>query len=132
MAFDNKGYDHNLQIINKNNTEIKATFKVRIADDQKSRNKGLMFVKDLPQSYGMLFIFDEEKIINMWMKSTLISLDMVFIDKNDVIVKIVGSAPPLSKNIISSDYPAIKVLELNSGTARSVKLDIGDKIFLKN
>ena len=132
MAFDNKGYDHNLQIINQNKNEILGTIKVKIATSKDDRSKGLMFVRNLPLSYGMLFDFKNERIINMWMKNTLIPLDIIFIDKNDIIIRIVSPTAPLSMKIISSEYPAVKVLELNAGVAKSLKIDIGNRIALVN
>ena len=130
MALDDKDYNNNLQIINGTNQKIITTFKVRIAKNNSDQEKGLMFVKSLPESFGLLFDFPKEKIVNMWMKNTLISLDIIFIDKNDRVVQIFNSAPLLSQEIISSMLPAKKVLEINAGLAKKFDIKIGDKIKL--
>lgn len=129
MVFDIKGYDHNLQIINQNNEKI-ALFRVKISNDPESRSKGLMFVKDLPQNYGMLFEFEKEQIINMWMKNTPLSLDMIFIDKNNRIIKIEPQTKPFSTEIISSGNKITKVLEINAKLVESLGIKIGNKIKL--
>ncbi len=55
------------------------TVKARVADTVEKKEKGLMFVKHLPENEGMLFISEEDEPQHFWMKNTLINLDMVFI-----------------------------------------------------
>ena len=64
----------------------------------------------------------------MWMFNTLIPLDILFTDAEKKIIKIQKNAQPLSKNIISSEIPALWVLELRGGTAKRLGLKIGDLI----
>lgn len=127
---DNKNYIHNLQIISNNNDKVLSTFKVKIANKDSSREKGLMFIEKLPLNYGLLFVFEEEKIVRMWMKNTLIPLDMLFIDQEGKIVRIARSTKPLSRDIISSKYKVKSVLEINSDLAKKYKIRIGDKLKL--
>lgn len=51
----------------------------RIADTPEKQEKGLMFVKELPENEGMLFVFEQDEEQSFWMKNTLIDLDIVFI-----------------------------------------------------
>ncbi|SVD17931.1 uncharacterized protein METZ01_LOCUS370785, partial [marine metagenome] len=67
-------------------------FEVYIADTKSKRKKGLMHVESLPRNYGMLFKFDTPRIASIWMKNTYISLDLLFIDKNQTIIKIHNDA----------------------------------------
>lgn len=55
------------------------TVKARVADTPEKKEKGLMFVKRLPENEGMLFVSEEDEFQQFWMKNTLINLDMVFI-----------------------------------------------------
>jgi uncharacterized membrane protein (UPF0127 family) len=127
-GIDDRQYNHKLQIINGSNGEIITDFNVKIAKDDSSQEKGLMFVEKLPEDYGLLFDFKSEKISYMWMKNTLIYLDIIFIDKNNKIVNIEQSARPLSEKYISSKLDVTKVLEINGGLVKKLDITIGDKI----
>ena len=57
-----------------------ASITVEVADTPEAREKGLMFRRAIPQEYGMLFVFPEEQMLQFWMKNTLVSLDMIWLD----------------------------------------------------
>ncbi len=103
-----------------------------VVADRALQEYGLMNLKKLDTKNGMLFIFKQEDIINMWMKDTYIALDMIFIDKNNIIVKIKENATPLSLDVISSDKKVDKVLEINAFEARKHGIKIGQKIKYEN
>ena len=122
-----KNYNVKLQIINNKNDQI-ADFKVSIANNDIQRRRGLMFVKHLPKNYGMLFNFEQEQYVVMWMKNTKIALDMLFIDKDNQIVHIKHNALPESKELIDSRYKVLKILEINGGLSRKFGISTGDHI----
>lgn len=106
-------------------------FKVQIADTDKKREKGLMFVKELPENEGMLFVYDQEWIYSFWMKNTLIPLDMIWIDKDKKIVDI-QTAQPCTSAPCPSYIPAWKakyILEINAWLSEKYGLKYKD-IFL--
>jgi uncharacterized membrane protein (UPF0127 family) len=121
-----KNYNKNFTIFNRYG-QIAAQFKVAIADDEEKMQTGLMNLKHLPKNHGMLFIFEKRGVANMWMKNTLIPLDMIFIDGNKI-VAIFRDAKPLSLEIISSYKNVDKVLEINGGMAKKLNIRIGDVI----
>jgi uncharacterized protein len=124
---DLKNYNSKLTISdNKNN--IIASFDVAKAITQEQKIYGLMNLKSLPEKYGMIFIFNESKVVNMWMKNTNIALDMIFIDKENTILNISHNNNPNSLEIISSVEKVDKVLEINAGLAKKLKIKIGQKI----
>ena len=123
-----KNYNKNLLIIGKNGEEI-AKYKVAIADSEENRSYGLMNLKHLDSEKGMLFLFKKHAIIAMWMKNTLIPLDMIFID-GDEIVWIAKKTTPHSLKHITSKYKIDKVLEVNSGEVEKNGIKIGDRIKL--
>ncbi len=84
-----------------------------------------MFRPSMPENSGMLFIFPDEQIRTFWMKNTLISLDMVFMDSNKKIVGIIYNATPQTLDLRSVDKPAQYVLEINAGQALMNNLKIG-------
>ena len=101
-------------------------FLIRVADSPARREQGLMFVKELPENTGMLFVFDRPQRIQMWMKNTLIPLDMVFIDANGRIDNIAINAKPLSLKIIDSRHQVLGVLELAGGSTEKLGIHAGD------
>src|SRR6266702_1930150 len=54
-------------------------FLVEIATTEDEKNIGLMNRNELPDGHGMLFDFSPPQLVSMWMKNTLIPLDMIFI-----------------------------------------------------
>ncbi len=76
-----------------------------------------MFVRDLAENRGMLFIAEKPRVFSMWMKNTYIPLDMVFISADKRIAKIAANTTPHSLATVSSDVPAAAILELKGGEA---------------
>jgi len=53
---------------------------VEIAENDAERAKGLMFRPYLSDSVGMLFVFEYATPQSFWMKNTMISLDIIYVD----------------------------------------------------
>jgi uncharacterized membrane protein (UPF0127 family) len=103
-------------------------FDIYIANSREQRSQGLMFIRSMDEYEGMLFIYPEPAEISMWMKNTLIPLDMLFIDHKLTITAIHKNAPPLSTDIISSGGVVNGVIELNGGSAVKFGIRHGDQI----
>jgi uncharacterized protein len=114
-----------LQIVTATGTHA---FQVEIADDDATRERGLMNRRYMAADRGMLFEFDRTAPVSFWMKNTYIPLDMIFISRAGVVTNIVADAEPLSERIIPSGPPCAAVLELNGGAAASIGLKVGDKV----
>jgi uncharacterized protein len=104
---------------------------VEIADNDEKRSLGLMFRKYLPDSVGMLFIFDSSGIYPFWMKNTYIPLSIAFIDENYKIIDIFD-LEPLDETPI---FPLKKfkyALEVNRNWFKRNNIKVGDRVkFLK-
>ncbi len=98
---------------------------VYLAITFEQQRRGLMFVRNMPENTGMLFIYDDSDIHSMWMKNTYISLDMVFARADGSVSSVIHNTQPLSLASQSSVEAVNYVLELNAGTAR--RLNIGRK-----
>jgi uncharacterized membrane protein (UPF0127 family) len=100
-------------------------FDVYLATTPEQQRRGLMFVRKMPASTGMLFIYEDSDIHSMWMKNTYIPLDMVFARADGSVSSVIHDTQPLSLTPQSSIEPVNYVLELNAGTTR--RLNIGRK-----
>ncbi len=103
---------------------------VEIAKKNADRMRGLMYRKELGDNAGMLFIFEEERPLQFWMKNTCIPLDMIFISDAGVIVGIEENTPTLSTATFGPACPARYVLEVNAGWARKHGLRPGLRVTL--
>jgi uncharacterized membrane protein (UPF0127 family) len=99
-----------------------------VAATKQEQALGLMFRRSLPENAGMLFIYEEPQPAAMWMKNTLIPLDMVFIAPGGKVLRIETNTEPFSTKIIPSEGPISAVLELNAGQADKIGLKRGDKV----
>ncbi|MGO8740562.1 DUF192 domain-containing protein [Rhodoblastus sp.] len=105
---------------------VEHRLSVEVMRTPAEREHGLMDRRYLPPDRGMLFQFHREQNVLMWMKNTYIPLDMIFISPKGEVTHIHENAEPLSEDIISSDGPALGVLEVNAGYARKIGLKEGD------
>ena len=114
-----------LQIITDDDSFV--NYVVEIAKTPQEMKTGLMFRKEMPPNYGMLFVFDKEDERGFWMKNTLIPLDMIFIRADGKIHRIYPMAKPNdSETIIKSNGPVLAVLEINGGEAMKNGINVGD------
>lgn len=89
-------------------------YKVQEARTEEEKEKGLQGVTELPEDEGMLFYFDPPEDVSMWMKDTLIPLDIVFINDDEEVVY-VGEGIPNTETQMTVQNVAY-VLEVNSGS----------------
>jgi hypothetical protein len=92
-------------------------FDVYVARSQREQMQGLMYVEALPEAAGMLFPYQPPRPASMWMKNTLIPLDLLFIRSDGSIANIVAGAAPGTLESRRSEGAVAWVLELNGGTA---------------
>lgn len=97
-------------------------YNVRIAITDEEQSDGLKNIEKLFDNEGMLFVFDKEDQVSMWMEDTVIPLDVIFIDEDYNVVK-VQQGVPKSKELITSDNTKY-VLEVNAGSG----IKIGDEL----
>jgi len=103
-------------------------FTVELAQTPEEESLGLMNRRSLAPDAGMLFDFGAERPIAMWMKNTLIPLDMIFISAQGRITGIAERTVPLSLETIGSPGSIKAVLEVNGGTAERLHIHTGDRV----
>ena len=84
--------------------------------------------QSLDADAGMLFDFQTDQTVDMWMKNTYIPLDMIFIRKDGRILRIAESTEPLSERLVPSGGPVLAVLEVIGGTAKKLGIAAGDRV----
>jgi uncharacterized membrane protein (UPF0127 family) len=104
------------------------TFSIWVADNDARRARGLMFVRELADDEGMLFIYPETQPVNMWMKNTYIPLDMLFVRADGRIERIAENTKPHSLETIGSGNPVRAVVELKAGAAARLKIRPGAQV----
>jgi len=100
------------------------------AESYGARAQGLMFVKDseMRPDQAMIFVYDPPEQVAMWMKNTLLPLDMLFVDNRGCIVNLHEHAHPGSLATIESGSPVMLVVELKDGTIQARGIGRGDRV----
>ncbi|MBR58892.1 MAG: hypothetical protein CMH54_12850 [Myxococcales bacterium] len=112
-----------------------VTFQVELAKTVEERARGLMFRRHLEPRHGMLFLFDERSQHSFYMKNTYIPLDIVFMDRIEEGVRVVGilkNMRPLDEISRYVDAPSTMALEIPAGQADAlgIKNGVAAKIVL--
>jgi uncharacterized protein len=104
---------------------------VEVADNDRTRTRGLMFRKAMANDHGMIFVFEEKDIHSFWMHNTCIPLDMLYLDEDGVIVGIEENTPTMSDETFDVGCPSKYVLEVNAGYTRAHGVLAGQRVKLE-
>jgi uncharacterized membrane protein (UPF0127 family) len=105
-----------------------ASITVEVAESGNARQRGLMMRKSMPDNRGMLFVFEERRDHAFWMHNTCIPLDMMFIDKDGLIVGIEENVPTMNDDTYSVGCSSTYVLEVNAGWSRKHGVAPGQRV----
>ena len=103
-------------------------FNVEMAITPDQQTIGLMFRTSVPADGGMLFDWHQEKPSQMWMRNTVSSLDMLFINQDGTIRSIAENTVPQSLAVIDSRGPVRATLEMAAGSAARLDIRVGDHV----
>ena len=103
-------------------------FSVEMALTAEQQTVGLMFRPTVPADGGMLFDWGRPQASLMWMRNTISSLDMLFINPDGTIRTIAERTVPQSLATIDSHGPVRATLELAAGTAARLDIRVGDTV----
>ncbi|WP_028376292.1 DUF192 domain-containing protein [Leeuwenhoekiella sp. MAR_2009_132] len=101
---------------------------IEFAETEYETSTGLMYRESMEGNQGMLFIFQDERPHNFYMKNTYIPLDLFFITKDKKIATIIENAMPLDESNLPSEVPVTYVLETNAGFAKEWNIKEGDSV----
>ncbi len=98
------------------------------ADRPDTRAQGLMFVEEMAEDQAMIFIYEPPQRVGMWMKNTLIPLDMLFVDASGCIAWVKEQATPGSLDTIEPPGRIALVVELLGGSVARQGIHRGDRV----
>jgi uncharacterized membrane protein (UPF0127 family) len=101
--------------------------RVEVANTPETRRTGLMFRASLPDSQGMLFVYETEDRHAMWMKNTLVPLSVAFIDRGGHIINIEDMQPQTEDTHMAAARAAFS-LETNLGWFKQRGIKKGDRV----
>lgn len=113
------------------NREIKIgknVFQTEVAASAVKRSQGLSGRENLCEKCAMLFLFAERDKQAFWMKEMNFDLDILWIDKNEIVHIAKNVSRKNEREIIKPDCKADKVLEINAGLADKLGIKIGDEV----
>jgi uncharacterized membrane protein (UPF0127 family) len=105
-----------------------ARFTVELADTPEERSRGLMFREKMAASAGMLFVYEKPQRASFWMKNTLIPLDLLFVDRTGLVMRVHPDAVPGDLSAIDGGEDVFAVLEINAGLAKSYGIVAGSQM----
>jgi uncharacterized membrane protein (UPF0127 family) len=112
-----------------------TTIFVEIDDSPDTRSQGLMFRHSMAPDRGMLFLFPEHGDHTFWMKNTLISLDIFWLDESGIILHLELDVPICTRKDdgcprYQAPSKSFHVLELNAGMAEKLDLAVGEQLII--
>ena len=101
---------------------------IEVVKTDEERMRGLMYRNGMAENRGMLFVMEVEKQQSFWMHNTIMSLDIIYINKKYEIVDIYKHTKILDDTSLPSKAPALYVVEINAGLCSKYGIKIGDKV----
>ena len=107
-------------------------FDVYVATTRAQQMQGLMWVREMPATQGMIFIYRRAGLRSMWMKNTYIPLDILFIRADGSVSSIAKNTEPHSLKSVSAVENVNFVLELNAGITDRLNIGTESRVFFSD
>ena len=101
-------------------------YNVKEAKTPEELQDGLQGVKELPQDEGMIFYFDQPDLVEMWMRDTLIPLDIIFINEDQEVIAVEQGQPEDDTLLSHEDTMYVVEVNINSGVKVGDELEFED------
>jgi uncharacterized membrane protein (UPF0127 family) len=102
-----------------------------VVTTEAQQERGLGGRADIPQNYGMLFVFSTDQKVGFWMKDMLTSIDIVWLSDNGTILGIEDSvSPDTYPEAFYPPQPVKYVLETRAGEMRRRGWSVGSRVLL--
>jgi len=120
--------DGELRFLDAKTSQVISAIDVEVAATDASREQGMMYRDTMDENTGMLFLMGIEEMQAFWMKNTIVSLDIIYVDSERRIVSIHKNCTPFSLDQIHSVAPALYVVEVIAGYTDKYKIKVGDRV----
>ncbi|MCB0335448.1 MAG: DUF192 domain-containing protein [Bdellovibrionales bacterium] len=107
-----------------------AKFSFEVAHTPDQRSRGLMYRQSMDADQGMIFVFPYATKQTFWMRNTLISLDMLFLDEDLKLVGLLENVPINNDEKRAVDKDSLYVVELVAGAAKKQGITVGSVLTL--
>ncbi|MFZ9361808.1 MAG: DUF192 domain-containing protein [Holophagaceae bacterium] len=110
------------------------TFLAEVALTPQEQARGLMYRQSLSANRCMIFLYDNDQPRPIWMKNCLISLDVVWVNREGRIVGLLSNLPPCPPSrgddcpMYGGSFIARHFVEFSAGTIARLNLKIGDRL----
>lgn len=102
-------------------------YRVRVAETVEEKRHGLMEKESMPKDEGMIFIWDEPHDVTMWMKNTLIPLDIIYINEDQEVTAVEYGKPEDETRLTHENTMYVVELNSGSGVKKGDQLDFSDE-----
>ena len=110
-----------------------VSLRIEYATTPEAREQGLGGRTEIPEDYGMLFVFPKDDRYGFWMKDMLVPIDIFWLDSKGQVISIASDvATSTYPNVFYPTEPARYVLETVAGFARTHNTATGTRLRLKN
>ncbi|MCF6272975.1 MAG: DUF192 domain-containing protein [Rhodobacteraceae bacterium] len=110
------------------NNGMQVQFSVELAKTAAEQAEGLMYRETMAPFAGMLFIYEQPRSVSFWMKNTILSLDMLFLDSTGTVQRIKANTTPQDTTPIPGGDNIQFVLEINAGTSAMLGITEGAEV----
>lgn len=108
---------------------VSPEMQIEVVDTEAARIQGLSGRAEIPDAYGMLFVFPHADTYGFWMKDMLVSIDIIWLREDGSIAGIEHSvSPDTYPTSFYAPEPVRYVLETRAGYAKDMGWDIGTRV----
>jgi len=111
------------------------TIDAEVVRSAAGRAQGLGERDSLAADEGMLFVFDEERVVSFWMRGMRFPLDFIWISRDGRVVDLTGDVPPPAPGAPDAELPryapgapVLYTLEVNAGVIDQAGVEVGDTV----
>lgn len=101
--------------------------KAEVARSEEEQSRGLMYRRALGKNEGMLFVYEDDRVLTFWMKNTFVPLDILYL-KADHTVATIKQMNPQTTRTHSSEVAVRYALEVNQGWAKKNGVEPGAEV----